>query len=140
VGLAFSSTLENDVQCIAQMPHAWREGTAIRPHLHWEAGTGFTAGQAVVWAMSWRWRNNGDTLTAMTTSTVTATPSHTLALMITVFPEIAGVNKDISSIIDIEISRLATATGDNMAATAILKEFDIHYRVDSLGSDKEYVK
>lgn len=140
IGLAFSATLDNDIQCIAQMPHAWREGTSVRPHIHWEAGTGFTPGQAVVWALSYRWRNNGETLGALTTHTVTVTPTHTLALMITAFPELDGTGKNISSIIDIEVSRLATATGDDLAATAILKEFDIHYLVDSLGSDKEYVK
>jgi hypothetical protein len=143
IGYAFSSVLDNAVQCIAQMPHAWREGSSIRPHIHWEPGTGFSQGEVVIWTLAYRWRNPqaGDTdstMTALTVSTMTVTPSHTLALMVTAFPELDGTGKAISSILDIQITRLASA--DNLGATAILKEFDIHYLVDSMGSDREHKK
>jgi hypothetical protein len=141
IGYAFSSVQDNSVQVIAQMPHAWREGTNIRPHVHWEAGTGFSVGTAVVWAMSYRWRNNGETAGAMTVITVTVTPTATLVLRSTDFGELNGTGKDISSILDIQITRLAASSAaDNMGATAILKEFDIHYLVDSMGSDLERKK
>lgn len=143
IGYSFSQVANNSVQCIVQMPHAWREGTSIRPHIHWEPGTGFTVGQSAVWVMSYRWRNpaKGDvdsTMTALTAMTVTATVSHTLALMVTDFPEIDGTGKKISSILDVQIERLGAS--DSLSAVAIFKEFDIHYLVDSMGSDLERKK
>lgn len=140
IGHGFSSSAQNDLQMVVQFPHSWKEGTEVRPHIHWEPGTGFTVGQAAVWCLYVRWRNNGQTTTAQTAYTVTTTVSHTLALLITEFPALSGTGMDISSIMDLQLSRLSLATGDDMAATAILKEFDIHYQVDSLGSDKEYIK
>jgi hypothetical protein len=140
IGQGFADNAVNELQFIGQMPHAWREGTNIRPHIHWEAGTGFTPGTAVVWALSLRWRNNRETTSAMTIYTITTTVTHTLALMISPFPELDGTGKDISSVLDMQIARLATSTGDSMSAVAILKEFDIHYLTDSFGSDKEYIK
>ena len=140
IGHGFADNAVNELQFIGQMPHSWREGTNIRPHVHWEAGTRFTPGKAVVWALSIRWRNIGDTTTATAIYTITATPSHTLALMIHNFPELDGTGKNISSVLDMQIARLATSTGDSMTAVAILKEFDIHYLTDSFGSDKEFIK
>ena len=140
IGHGFSASAVNELQFIGQMPHAWRQGSSIRPHIHWEANTGFTPGTAAVWCLSVRWRNNGETISALTNYTITTTPSHTLALMISKFPEIDGTGKDISSVLDMQLARLATSTGDSMTAVAILKEFDIHYLTDSFGSDKEYVK
>ena len=32
--LEFSGSADNVIAGIAQMPHAWRAGTSIRPHLH----------------------------------------------------------------------------------------------------------
>lgn len=149
-GLSFAHNATNDIQCIAQLPHSWREGTNIRPHIHWEPGPGFTAGRVVTWLMIYRWRNNGEAQGALTTLTasVTLSISSTLCLHITSFGtpistggrEIDGTNKDISSILDIQIARVASAAGTTATAVAILKEFDIHYLTDSFGSDKEYVK
>ena len=143
IGLAFEPSAVNDIQGIAQLPHSWREGTNIRPHIHWEAGTGFTAGRVVTWCLYMRWRNNGETTTALTayTMSVTLTLSTTFVLRITNFPELTATGKNISSIIDFQLARITTQTaGTTATCNAILKEFDIHYLTDSFGSDKEFVK
>jgi hypothetical protein len=143
-GQKFSATLDNEVQGVAQMPHAWRQGTNIRPHIHWQPSTGTALGAvATVWEFCYVWRNNGEAQGARTCHTVTVTPtaSSTMVLMITSFPELDGTGKNISSIIDFTLKRLAASSAaDNMGTTANLKEFDIHYLTDSFGSDKEYAK
>ena len=144
-GLDFHNSNDNDIQCVAQMPHAWRQGTNIRPHIHWQVLPGAALGTAaVVWEFCYVWRNNGEVQGAQTCHTITVTPtaSSTLALMITSFPELDGTGKNISSILDIKVSRLAASDpGDTLSGTkANLKEFDIHYLTDSFGSDKEYIK
>jgi hypothetical protein len=144
-GLEFHNNNDNDIGGVAQMPHAWRQGTNIRPHIHWQVSPGGSLGTAaVVWEFCYTWRNNGEVQGAKTCHTLTVTPtaSSTLALMITSFPEIDGTGKNISSIIDFTVSRLAASSlGDTLSgAKANLKEFDIHYLTDSFGSDKEFIK
>lgn len=146
-GRNFSATQDNEVQAVAQMPHAWREGTNIRPHIHWQPSAGTSLGTvAVVWQFCYVWRNNGEAQGAPTCHTVTVTPSpsSTLALMITPLGPAEGLDgtgKRISSVLDISLKRLAASdAADNMGTTANLKEFDIHYQADAFGSDKEYIK
>ena len=137
VGYQFSGSAENDLQIVAQIPHSWKLDTNIRPHIHVECASGSVLATHV-WEMSYRWRNNGETLTAMTTHTITCTPTSTACLQIHSFPELNGLNKRASSILDIEISRRGDT--DSFAGEVILKEFDIHILIDSFGSDAELYK
>jgi hypothetical protein len=143
-GMKYPSNADSSIQAVAQMPHSWKEGSNIRPHIHWQPAAGTALGSvATVWRLCVVWRNNGETQGAATCATVTVTPSasSTLALQITEFPELTATGKNISSILDITLTRLAsTSAADNMLTDAILKEFDIHYLTDSFGSDLEYVK
>ena len=137
IGYGFSGSAENDVQMNAQIPHSWKLDSALRPHIHVET----VAGHALathVWEMSYRWRNNGQTLTALTTHTLTCTPTSTACLQIHSFPEIDGTGKRASSILDIELARRGDT--DSFAGVVVLKEFDIHYLIDSFGSDAELYK
>ena len=137
IGYGFSGSAENDVQVIAQIPHAWKLDSELRPHIHVECAAGSALANHV-WELSYRWRNNKETLTALTTHTLTCTPSATAYLQIHSFPAISGVGKTASSILDIELSRRGDT--DPYAGTVILKEFDIHYLIDSFGSDAELYK
>ena len=53
------------------------------------------------------------------------------------FPDIEGTNIDtVSSMMDIRLYR-----DDNIVSGDVLaKEFDIHYQIDGMGSDFEFVK
>ncbi|PIV49317.1 MAG: hypothetical protein COS19_09250, partial [Flavobacteriaceae bacterium CG02_land_8_20_14_3_00_34_13] len=51
-----------------QMPHAWKEGTDIFPHVHWVPKTTIT-GKAVTWGLEYTWVNVGESFPATTTIT-----------------------------------------------------------------------
>lgn len=123
-----------------QLPHAWKEGTELRPHLHWAKTT--TGAGIPNWQMKYKFANAGDVFPAfssLVSSTVGVSDSNTINKhALSYFPSIDATGKLISSMLCVVLQR--TSTGDTYGADAKLLEFDIHYQVDSTGSRQEYIK
>jgi hypothetical protein len=128
------------------MPHAWLQGSAIRPHVHWRKATQ-GAGTAV-WRFEYEFVNVGDAFTdtleqedKYTTSPLTADNGTALIHLITPFTEVDMTGKRVSCMALCRLSRIGNdATNDTYAGVAQLLEFDIHYQIDSYGSVQEYIK
>lgn len=157
VGLADAATLSNDLtkfpgslefagnalnvaSGVAQMPHQWKNGSTIRPHIHWTVATASTA--AVSWEFYYRIVGNvGDvaggfvgpvngTIEAGSTNIV---GSHILSS----FGDIDMTGYQDSCMLVWYIRRLGNTDANNNVA--YLLEFDIHYQTDiSGGSIAEY--
>ena len=123
-----------------QLPHGWREGTELRPHLHWVKTT--TGAGLPNWQMKYKFANAGEVLPAfssLVSSTVGVSDSNTINKhALSYFPAIDATGKLISSMLCVVLQR--TSAGDTYGADAKLLEFDIHYQVDSTGSRQEYIK
>lgn len=140
--LLFDATTVETVGILAQLPHGWREGTAIKPHCHWAKTT--NASGDVVWSMRYKWFGLGDlqgawssVMTATDVATIDATQKQNISIFGEIEPpEGAGI----SSLVMIQFGRLPTDAGDDYAADALLYEFDIHYQIDSFGSAHEFIK
>lgn len=123
---------------IAQMPHSWKQGSTIYPHIHYSQDE---SGQPV-FKIDYKWVNTGGTLPAEFT---------TLALNTNVFTYssgtihqicgsggtgIAGTGKTLSSLLLIKLYR-----DDNVVSGDVLAyDFDIHFQIDGYGSKTEYGK
>lgn len=144
--LRFDAGQNDEVFFEIQMPHAWKEGSRIYPHVHW-APVSATAGN-VVWTLEYSWANINEAFGAPSTMNTDATAAGGTAWVhkITAFKDgsanayIDGTGKTLSSMIAFRLSRNAGAGSDTLAADVAFLEFDIHYEVDSFGSDLEYVK
>ena len=131
---------------IAQMPHAWREATAIVPHIHWQKTT--SAAGNVLWQFDYEVFNNGD-VAAMNfpnqlqvTEPVGGTPDNDTAneALISSFGEVSMTGKNISCLIHWKLSRIGGDAADTYGADARLLEVDFHYSIDSLGSAEQFTK
>lgn len=130
---------------VAQMPHGWKEESAIRPHIHWNQ----ISANVPNWLISYRFYNNGGTIPAFTNAILSSHAftyvSGTLA-QISSFPEIDMTGLNASCLGDVIIYRdtanASTLFGgaDPEASNILFKEFDIHHQVDSFGSAQEFVK
>lgn len=133
----FDKTTAQSVYFELQMPHAWKEGTNIHPHVHWspvDTGTG-----TVVWALEYSFANINDTFPAPTTITATQKGKGTAwTHQLCELGEIDGKGKTFSSMLVGRLYRNAGATEDDYNADAALLELDFHYIVNSLGSYEEY--
>lgn len=139
LGLLFPQNDATEIAyIIGQFSHGRKNGSNISPHIHFVQ----TSADEPVFKIDYRWYKNGDAVpgsfTTITASTFIFTyPGSGSILQIVSFPEIDGSSIDsISSIIDIKLYRDDNVvTGD-----VLLKEFDIHFQIDQLGSRQEGVK
>ena len=130
---------------IVQLPHSWKEGTSLYPHIHWiQSQAAFPN-----WLMSYRVYNNNEAPGTWTNAIIDSSEftwsSGDLA-QISSFPAITMTGKTMSCLIDIKLWRDTANTStelagaDPVATAVLLKELDIHYEIDSFGSATEYTK
>ena len=146
--LEFAHNQNQYVFTHVQLPHSWRQGTALQPHVHWMKTTSATG--EVEWQFLYRWVKIGEVMDA---SWLPATGSSVLTPAVSdgntayqhalsAFGEIPVDGVQISDMLVCKITRLGSSySGANhYTAPAALLEFDIHYQIDSFGSNYEYLK
>lgn len=140
LALSFAPNAINSVAIIAQMPHSWKIGSDIHPHIHWHPTTADVGN--VVWELQYKWTNvNAIEDTNWTTIyLIEACDGVANKYQVASFPVISGSGKTLSSIIKIKISRIGTDGTDTYPVAALFDEFDIHYQLDTAGSSEELVK
>jgi hypothetical protein len=122
---------------VVQLPHGYKEGTGIYPHVHWKQ----TQNLVPVFKLDYKWFNVGAAIPAdFTTYTMgsLALPyvSGSIQQISKNDEPIAGTGKTISSLLLCRLYRDDNVyTGD-----ALAYQFDIHYEIDGFGSDTEYTK
>lgn len=121
----------------AQMPHSWKQGSRIYPHIHYK----YTTGQGTpTFRIRYKWVNiNGSTDVAwkyFTLSTTTGTTNNTHQYVDSP-TGIDGTGKTISSILRCEIY-LVTSSGATKTCDAY--QFDLHIEKDGIGSKREDTK
>lgn len=133
----------DELFCQVQLPHAWKVGSTLKPHVHW---CKITSGpNLVAWQLDYKWIKIGEVLDAAFTTIKDETPDvsdgdtayqHALTALPDIVPD---GDVQISDMLVCKISRVATA-GASYGTRAVLLEFDIHYEIDSFGSNLEYIK
>jgi hypothetical protein len=123
----------------AQMPHAWKEGSVLYPHIHW--GPSSAAAGNVKWILDYDCANiNGTYNTITTVSSTQAAGGTAHKQNIVALPTIDMTGKTISATCLFHLYRNPADTADTYGADAELYEFDIHYEIDALGSRAETAK
>lgn len=143
----FSASAEEELYFTAQFGHDFALGTNIHPHVHWIPSVNGSAGQNVSWGLEYTWIKIGTTFPNTTIISGNAHfPDETIVAnrhYLTELGIIDGSGIDsVSSMLACRIFRDATGAlkTDDFAGTAGLLEIDFHYRVDSEGSETEYIK
>ncbi len=137
--LVFTAETDDVAYYSFQLPHKYKPGTAIYPHIHWQQD-GVTADDTT-WqiTMTYRLRPLGGTASAMSAEvslsqkqelTYTSGSFHNIAI----YPPITMTNMAESSYVDIMLYRKDADSGD---ANVYVKGFDIHYEVEKDGSANE---
>jgi hypothetical protein len=137
-GLLFPNNNVNEIIYInVQMPHCWKEGSTIYPHVHWHQANSATP----VYKIDYRWIEMGAAVPSWTTGYTMSTKAYpytsgTIHQLSSNSTGISGVGHTLSSILQIKLYRNDSAySGDTLVTS-----FDIHYEIDSMGSSAEYTK
>ncbi|MDJ0827547.1 MAG: hypothetical protein QNJ16_18810 [Rhodobacter sp.] len=140
--LLFDPTDIESIGGVAQLPHAYRAGSPIRPHIHVRPTTD-PAGASSVWILQYKWYNVNDQIPLSYTSDTIVVDhvnfsgglaTHEAAS----FSEVDGAGKRDSSIFEWRLGRLPGNASDNYGSDVELFEFDIHVILDSEGSYEEF--
>jgi hypothetical protein len=143
-----SAALTDYVFINFQMPHRWKVGTTLYPHIHWEQN----ANNVPNWLIQYRWQINGSAKTTAWTNYKCNT-SNAFTYVSGVLNQISygggltpPVGAGLSDIIEIRLIRDTSNTStvftgsDPYSGTASVTTVDIHYQIDTLGSRTEYSK
>lgn len=127
----------------AQFPHAWKTGTFIFPHLHWQPTTNSNPSDNVGIGLEYTWVNPFDTLqnTTIITRDVPTGVNAAYDHLIHNFDNV-GIDGDgfgISSMILCRFFRQA-ATVNDYPDEIVALEIDFHIEIDSIGSDETVSK
>lgn len=141
---AFDKSTEEELFFIVQLPHQWKEGTDIEPHIHWTAQSDVGASK-VRWGLEYTWTDIGEVFgnTQILYGETTIPPVGTVSAYehaITSLGTISGTGKKVSSMLICRIFRDADASSDTFGSDAFLLEIDFHLEVDAMGSRTEYQK
>jgi hypothetical protein len=148
---AFDPTIEQELYFTIQIPHSYKLGSTLQPHVHWTTFSGTPSGTNVVWGLEYTMMKVGGTfsttttlLTANTVIPSIGTPTGVGQHLITEFSGItSGTSPNdigISTILMCRLFRKAADSNDTFAYPVGLLGFDIHYEKDTQGSREEYVK
>ena len=137
----FRASGNDEMYFVAQLPHSWKEGTIIYPHIHWIPSIDGAAGPTVPkWGLEYVWLDIGETYTSYETiyGTTTSTSEVLVAnrhyLTSLGSNGIDGAGKHISSMLVCRIFRDGDDGADNFTGSAGALEVDFHYEINTMGS------
>jgi hypothetical protein len=142
----FSASTEQELYFTVQIPHGYKEGSPLYPHVHWTTATGTPSGTNVVWGLEYSVVAIGGTFpntSIITNNSVIpsiGTPSGIGQHLITSLGTISGTNLGISTVIVCRLYRSVTDISDTFGNEVGLLGFDIHFEKDTQGSRQEFNK
>lgn len=144
--LSFVSTQDDEVQFTVQMPHTWKTGTTIYPHVHFTPEANIADGTYnVQFILEYYWISIGSQFPAspstytMTKQFTVSSNNHVWVHMMAVGTGADGTGKGISSILQCRLYR-DNSVGSNYSDKVAMLGFDIHYEIDGFGSDAQLSK
>ena len=115
-----------------EMEHDYKEGTDLRPHIHWCPSTTHT-GDAV-WNLEYSYSATGGVFSTATTITATGTASGVANTHLKKeFSVIAGSGISVGDILCFRLYRDPATAADTYSADALLLNLGIHYQSSSIG-------
>lgn len=137
----FSATITEELFFAVQLPHSWKEGSTIRPHLHWSGTTAGPPPRDVRWQLEWGRAgiNQFFPATASVSDMVVVAQNQNYH-QIDAFTPITMTGQLISSMLICRLARYGNSVLDTYPAAAVALEIDFHYQLDTPGSRQETVK
>lgn len=144
-GHHFDPQFTQEVYFDVQLPHSYKEGTSIYPHVHWSPKVNGNTDDQVVWGLEYTGSSVGSIFgTTTIISGVERFPGDSAPVAykhyVTRLGEIPASDFSISTMLKCRLFRVASSPSDTFDFDVVLHEFDIHFVLDALGSDEEFEK
>lgn len=144
-GYHFNPSVTQEVYFDVQLPHGYKEGSDLYPHVHWSPKVNGSADQQVVWGLEFTKAGVGQIYgLTQTISGVNRFPNDNPIVAYkhyaTSLGAISGSGLSISSMLKCRLYRKTSNVVNNFPYDAVLHEFDVHVQLDTRGSDEEFEK
>jgi hypothetical protein len=141
----FDKETEEELYFCTQIPHSYKIGTPLYPHVHWTTRSGTPSGTNVVWGLEYTVVAIGGSFGNTTILTANSlipgiTPSGTGQHLITPLGTIPSTGLGISTILVCRVFRAAANGSDTFDNETGLLGIDFHFQKDTEGSRSEYSK
>lgn len=145
--LLFDAASTESIAGVAQLPHGWKPGTSISPHIHIRAINGTDPGtgpdNVVQFKLSYKWANINEVVPASYTEDTKnfVLPAHIGGQEVNymgIFSNISGAGKIASSLFEWVVQRIGGDAADTYPADCVLVEFDIHFISYTIGNADVY--
>lgn len=142
----FAPNQEEELHFTVQIPHDYKLGSDLYPHVHWTTASGTPSGSNVVWGLEYTLISVGGffpvTVTVRTSTLIPecTPPSGTGQHLISEFSTVSGTDLGISSVLVCRLFRAAGDAADTFPGDVGLLGFDIHYEIDTHGSRNLWTK
>ena len=142
IGLLFPQNDDAEIiYIIFQMPHNYKLGTDIYPHIHWQQMNA----NDVVWKLEYKWSIPNALVPGAFTAVTATTRLYTWAAdnlhQYDGWAAISGAAiTKISSVLLFKVFRDDNVDAGAGGGDALAFEFDLHYEMDTLGSKSEFIK
>lgn len=136
---------EQELWFSVQMPHGWKEGSTIYPHVHWTPIEDRAGDEVVKWGLEYTVAKVGGTFpepTIISSSDLKPDANDdfvALNHLVTGLGSIDMTGMELSAMLMCRIFR-DNSVGDNHPHPVALMEFDFHYQIDAAGSLAPYDK
>lgn len=138
--LLFDHNTTQQGAVVRQIPHSWKEGTIIYPHVHWSKTT--DAAGDVAWEYRYRIINVNQIVPSWSSWIPVATRSFAVAseqrLIIDEFPPLTMTTVTLSAMLSIQIQR--NTANDDYGDDARFWEWDAHIEKNKHGSEQPFVE
>ncbi len=134
----FDKTKTESLNFTCQIPHTYKQGTALRPHIHWT--TKYAGGGNVVWGLEYQVKWIGQQYSSTTSTTILSTnavPAATYTHALDVLPIIPGTGLKESAILIGRVFRAGANPADTYGSDATMIEIDFHFEVEKMGTNLE---
>lgn len=132
----FDASQEEELYFTVQLPHSYKPGSDIYPHVHWTTTSNNTGN--VRWGLEYTWSTTSSVFSNSTILTATSAASGTAyTSQYTAFSAISGTGKNESSMLVCRVFRDADDSGDTHADDTALLEIDFHFEKEKMGTDNQ---
>lgn len=131
VGFDGNAITESKSGCV-EIPHNAATTTDIYPHIHWLPTTNNTG--VVKWNIQYSWLINGNVATFATTTATSSASGVAWTPVLTSFPAITSIERDVGSQFCFKVERNPTDSDDTYPDDAGAITIGLHYQVNMLGS------
>jgi hypothetical protein len=133
--LDFSASQENEVLFVAQLPHSYREGTELKPHVHFTTKAGGSGNIKFDLEYSVASVNGIIPASTIITATFAASSEPALKHRYLSLPAITMTGQKISAMLFCRLRRDPNVAS-NFAAVVSMLEFDFHFQKDTFGGSR----